>query len=432
MKGSSPTDRLLRRLRRRLTATLGAVAGVAIIGFIAVLVLASTTAARRQLDTTLRGQASRAAALVFLDEDGRPDVSGLRDDAVLAEVDEVVVFGVDAENRLVPVLSADSVSTASLSDLARRELDDEDDGGSLGWTTLDGERVRAAAMPWYQGQKIMGAAIAVHRLPTLDHDPVFAPAVAGGAAVLLLLLVTGWLLVGRSLRPAAEALADRERFLATAAHELRLPLARLRAGAEVARRATSSGDPSRLALNRLLTMADSAGQVVANLLLASRIDHSEQPARHEEVRLDQLVADLEHSVGNLVVDIREPVVVTGDRGLLRHAVTNLIDNSIRHGRVGDETPTVTVAVLRRHSTAVIQVRDDGPGFPPGIDVLARYVTGARGGTGLGLPLVLWIAEQHGGTVRLQNGTAAEPGAMVEITLPSAAPGAASSPPASPS
>jgi len=423
MRGTSPTDRLLRRLRRRLTATLGAVAGIAIIGFIAVLVLASTTAARRQLDTTLRGQASRAAALVFLDEKGRPDVSGLRDDAVLAEVDEVVVFGVDAEGRLVPVLGADSVtraSAASLTDLARRELDDEDDGGSLGWTTLNGERVRAAAMPWYQGQKIMGAAVAVHRLPTLGHDPVFGPAIAGGIAVLLLLLVTGWVLVGRSLRPAAEALADRERFLATAAHELRLPLARLRAGAEVARRATSSGDPSRLALNRLLTMADSAGQVVANLLLASRIDHSEQPARHEEVRLDQLVADLEHSVGDLVVDIREPVVVSGDRGLLRHAVTNLVDNSIRHGRVGDETPTVTVAVLRRSSTAVIQVRDDGPGFPPGVDVLARYVTGARGGTGLGLPLVLWIAEQHGGTVRLQNGTATEPGAMVEITLPAVA------------
>ena len=76
-----------------------------------------------------------------------------------------------------------------------------------------------------------------------------------------------------------------------------------------------------------------------------------------------------------------------------------------------------VRVFRRDSSAVIQVCDDGPGFPPDIDVLARYVTGPRGGTGLGLPLVLWIAERHGATFSFENGTAERPGAVVEIVLP---------------
>jgi two-component system, OmpR family, sensor kinase len=411
------TEMVLRRLRWRLTVTLGMVAGVAITGLIIVLILVSAAADRRQLDTTLRGQASRAAALVFKDDNGRLDLSGVRDDIVRKESDALVVFSLDQKGRLVPVLPSSAVSSSSLTELARRALSDEEERGNFDWTSLGDGRARAAAMPWFDGQKVKGAAIVVQRTASVERDPVFVPAVVGGGLVLVLLLLTGWMLVGRSLRPAAAALADRERFLSTAAHELRAPLARLRAGAEAARRTSLPGDPSRQALRRLLTVADSAGQVVANLLLASRIDHAQSPIRYERFRLDQLAADLEHSVEDLIVDIREPVAVRGDPGLLRHAVANLVDNSLRHGRVGDDAPTVVVRVFRRESSAVIQVCDDGPGFPPDIDVLARYVTGPRGGTGLGLPLVLWIAERHGATFSFENGTAERPGAVVEIVLP---------------
>jgi len=409
-----PTEAVLSKLRWRLTAVLGLVAGVAITGLILVLVLISAAAERRQLDITLRGQASRAAALIFVDDKGRLDLSGVRDDAVVT--DTVVVFALESK-RLRPVLTSPAVTSSDLTELAQRELSDQNDRGNFSWVPLGGERARAAAMPWYDEDRIGGAAIVIRRPSALDQGPVFVPAVVGGVGVLFLLLVTGWVLVGRSLGPAAAALADRERFLSNAAHELRAPLARLRAGAEAARRTTAPGDPSRRALRRLLTVADSAGQVVANLLLASRIDHAQSPVRREMVRLDELVVDLEHSVEDLVVDIREPVTVLGDPGLLRHAVANLVDNSIRHGRVGEDAPTVLVRVFRHESSAIVEVRDDGPGFPPDIDVLARYVTGPRGGTGLGLPLVLWIAEQHDATVGLENGSAEAPGALVRIVLP---------------
>ena len=138
--------------------------------------------------------------------------------------------------------------------------------------------------------------------------------------------------------------------------------------------------------------------------------------RAEPVRLDQLAGELEHGVDGLVVDVREPMVVTGDAGLLRHAMTNLVDNAVRHGRVGATPPAVLLRLYRRGGLPVVEVSDDGPGFPADTDVLARYVSGPTGGTGLGLPLVVWIAERHGASVRL-GAPAYGTGGVVEIAFP---------------
>lgn len=76
-----------------------------------------------------------------------------------------------------------------------------------------------------------------------------------------------------------------------------------------------------------------------------------------------------------------------------------------------------VRLVRARDTVVLQVVDDGLGFPPGVDVLARYVTGPGGGTGLGLPLVQWIVEQHGATLELANRDGGRYGAVVTVTFP---------------
>ena len=431
----------LARLRVRLTAVFAASAAAVLVLFVLLLLTTSTRLEQQRLDSDLTGAASRATALIYDgDQDGRTHVEGVKDDELAARgMPLLVVEGGsggagssgNAERVLLAVGTCDRAPALALARAAQRGPD----GGALdrpvfGTVTVAGEGRRAAALAWAHDDDRPGGAVVVVApgVVGLATNRLLVPAVAGGLGVLALLATVSWLLAGRSLRPAAAAIAERESFLSTAAHELRGPVARLRAGAEAARRSVAPGDRVVPALNQLVTVADSAAQVVSNLLLATRAERGDVPVLRRPVDLAVLAGELEHTYPSIVVDVVEPVVVEGDPALLRHALANLVDNAIRHGRVGDVLPGVEVTVRREvprearrevrreGERAVVRVVDDGPGFPPDVDVLARFVVGGRsGGTGLGLPLVAWIVERHGGTLRLD--AAHRSGAVVEVRLP---------------
>lgn len=414
----SPSTRIvLRGLRLRLTTLFALVAALGLALFVAVLVSADGRFETDRLDAQLTGQASRAAALVYVDAAGQPQVDAIRDDSITETAAALIVFRTEKEASTTVLFSSGSVSPGALRGLAQVATRDAAERGSLGRVPFEGGEGQAAAMPWFDGEQVAGAAVVV--APAAGpRAGLVVPAVAGGVLLLMLLTGAGWVLAGRSLRPAEESLAGRERFLSTAAHELRGPLTGMRTGAESAARAASRGEPVQPSLARLVSLADSTGQVVTNLLLATRIDHAEVPVRREPVRLDQVAAELEYRYPGLVVDINEPVEVRGDEPLLRHLMTNLIDNAHHHARAerGDVGgPAVTLTVQSRQHGVVVRVADDGPGFPADLDVWVEYVSGAEGGTGLGLALVLWIAGQHDASVAVTNRD--EGGAVVEVTFP---------------
>lgn len=434
MRGSSaarppapdPLGPELRRLRRRLTGVFAVAATSVVVLFVLALVRTSTVGERRRLDADLAGAASRATALIWDDDAGRTQVDGIVNDVLTSSGTPLLV----TETRPGPVdrvLLAERVPdrTDALA-LARRAAGGGTDAAIYGTVHLGEEPLRAAAMPWiHDDDRIGGAVVVVARAPvTFASSGLALPAVAGGICVLAVVVALAWVVATRSLRPAAQALADRERFLSTAAHELRGPLARLRAGAEAARRSVRPGDPAADAVGQLVNVADGAARVVSNLLLATRTGQGPVETRRDPVDLATLVGDLELSRPTVLVDVVEPVPVRGDGPLLRHALDNLVDNALRYGRVGGALPTVDVRVRREGAAAVVTVTDDGPGFPPDVDVLARHVTGPGGGTGLGLPLVRWIVEQHAGALRVGDAPPASGGngqrhggAIVEIRLP---------------
>ena len=117
-----------------------------------------------------------------------------------------------------------------------------------------------------------------------------------------------------------------------------------------------------------------------------------------------------------------PVRVVGDSVRLHQAVANLLANARSHTPDGT---SVTLTLSHDARTAVIEVRDDGPGFP--VDLLPRVTerfargdaSRARttGGSGLGLAIVKAIAEAHGGTVTVTNAPGG--GGLVRILLPAA-------------
>jgi two-component system, OmpR family, sensor kinase len=412
----------LHRLRRRLTAVFAAAAAVVLMLFVGLLLATSTRLTAERLDSDLAGAASRATALIYDDDDGRTQTEGLADDELAERGMPILVVSRDgrgADRVLLEIGAADRTSALAL---AATAIGTPPEDLHYGTVRLGGHPRRAVALAWLHDDDRPGGAVVVTASGPVGvtTDRLFAPAVAGGAAVLVLLATVTWFVAGRSLRPAAEALAERETFLSTAAHELRGPVARLRAGAEAARRTLRPGDPAAAALGRLVTVADSAAHVVSNLLLATRAERGEMPVQRRPVDVAELAADLEYTYPTVLVDVVEPVLVDGDAALLRHALGNLVDNAIRHGRVGDALPSVEVQVRRGRGGATVRVTDDGPGFPPDVDVLARYRSGPGGGTGLGLPLVAWIVDRHGGTLTLADAPR-RGGACVEIRLPLSSP-----------
>ena len=106
-----------------------------------------------------------------------------------------------------------------------------------------------------------------------------------------------------------------------------------------------------------------------------------------------------------------PAMVIGDAGLLRQALTNIIQNAMDSlGEAGLENPRIDLDLTSYEGGLRLTVTDNGPGFPD-IDrarLVEPYVTKRDKGTGLGLAIVSKIIQDHGGELELQDATAAAP------------------------
>ncbi|TWP36383.1 sensor histidine kinase [Leekyejoonella antrihumi] len=217
------------------------------------------------------------------------------------------------------------------------------------------------------------------------------------------------------------AQSAQQRFVSDASHELRSPLATVRAALEVG--SEDGADASWLQLRPLVdTEVARLQQLVDGLLLLSRADDHGMRLRVVDTDLDDLVADetlrLRARGEHRTVSHVTPVRVRGDRGLLEHVVRNLGDNALRHAR-----SVVQLSLLPDAAGAVIRVEDDGSGVPVAErdHIFDRFVrldesrSRDAGGSGLGLAISREIVRAHGG--RLGVTTSSLGGACFEIWLP---------------
>jgi two-component system, OmpR family, phosphate regulon sensor histidine kinase PhoR len=222
------------------------------------------------------------------------------------------------------------------------------------------------------------------------------------------------LLVLRDVTEARRVEAMRHDFVANASHELKTPVAAIRAAAETIRQAVHD-DPegARRFADRLLGDATRLSRIVGDLLDLSRLE-AERPPR-DRVRLDLVAAEeaerfmFPAEAANLHLEVltETPVAVLGSASSLALLVRNLLDNAIRYTRPSGH---INVSVARRGSDAVLEVRDTGMGIPsrhlPRIFERFYRVDPARsretGGTGLGLAIVKHVAEQLEGRVEADS------------------------------
>jgi two-component system OmpR family sensor kinase len=218
-------------------------------------------------------------------------------------------------------------------------------------------------------------------------------------------------------------------FVADASHELRTPLTSILANLELLqdRLGTTGrrGEEGEM-IDSALRSSRRMSRLVSDLLLLARADAGRAGARRDcdlaEVAAAALSEVRPVADGHRLTMVDGgPVPVEGNPDELHRLAINLLDNGLRHTPAGTE---IRVAVERRNGSAVLEVSDDGPGLPPGMEeqVFSRFVRGAaqadlaaNSGTGLGLAIVKAVARSHGGDV--DAGSSPSGGARFTVRLP---------------
>jgi signal transduction histidine kinase len=222
-----------------------------------------------------------------------------------------------------------------------------------------------------------------------------------------------------------QAALERERgFVAEAGHELRTPLALMRAELDYALHYAETEEELRAAIR---TASDETDRLVAlsgALLLIASSDRGRLALHREPVAVGELLAGVRRRFAWRADELRRAIEVDAPAGLtvradrlrLEQALGNLVDNALRHG-----AGTVRIAAADDGDRVELSVADRGPGFDPAFlpRAFERFSRGdarrAADGSGLGLAVVAAIAQAHGGGAD----AAAEPGggALVALRLP---------------
>ncbi|MBP1736792.1 MAG: putative two-component histidine kinase [Oscillospiraceae bacterium] len=221
---------------------------------------------------------------------------------------------------------------------------------------------------------------------------------------------------------------DRERrFTSDASHELRTPISVVISQCEYALEHAGSMEEYQAALETVLTQARKMSGMIGQLLeLANHSGQGREPLRLEQIHLSELCLMVTEeqkepaAEKNITIktEIQPALWLLGDETLLMRLLMNLISNGIRYGR---ENGTLTVTLRRMGEQLSGSVSDDGIGIPKEHLALIwnRFyqVDPARsgGGAGLGLSMVQWIVQAHGGEISVES----EPGtgSTFTFTLP---------------
>jgi PAS domain S-box-containing protein len=213
----------------------------------------------------------------------------------------------------------------------------------------------------------------------------------------------------------------REEFLATAAHELKTPLAVVKAYAQLMQR-RCQGDAA--GLTAITRQVDRLNRIVHQLLDVSRLRFGGGELRRERFDLgdlaEEVAAGMPGADGRIVVEREPGAAVEADRAWIAQVVANLLENALRFSPGGGR---IEASVTRRDAEAVLSVRDRGVGIPPERQarVFERYYRAHAGtsedygGLGLGLDVSREIVARHGGRIWFES--EAGQGSTFSFSLP---------------
>jgi signal transduction histidine kinase len=212
------------------------------------------------------------------------------------------------------------------------------------------------------------------------------------------------------------------------AHDLKTPLTRLRNKADSALHGAGGEAERQAALQAIIADTDQIIRTFNALLMISRVESGSVAAELSRQDLSAIVEDVaelympvaEDEGFDFASEIEPGIAVRGNRELISQALSNLIDNAIKHGRPEDGEPRISVRLHSKDGMARIEIADSGPGIAPKDRkrVTERFTrlehSRSKPGNGLGLSLVRAVAQMHSGLLEFQSN---EPGLKAVLILP---------------
>ncbi|MGA9870561.1 MAG: HAMP domain-containing sensor histidine kinase [Rhodococcus sp. (in: high G+C Gram-positive bacteria)] len=207
----------------------------------------------------------------------------------------------------------------------------------------------------------------------------------------------------------------RRELIGNVSHELKTPIAALRAVLENIVDGVSEPDPATLRV--ALRQTEKLGDLVAELLDLSRLEGGVLPLRPESLLLRTFLADVTAEHSRIDIDVvPADLKVCADPSRLTQVITNLVDNAVRHAPADT---AVAVSARAVDGGVHFDIVDRGPGIAAAerFSVFDRFSRGGAtdGGTGLGLAIARWATELHGGTIQVLDRT---PGCHIRVYIPS--------------
>lgn len=414
---------MIHRARLRLTVWYAGifVAMLLVLGAAAYLTMRRTLLGEidRGVQTVVDGVRSTELELDDHTSDARREYHG--------ETADVFLLLVRADGRVASNPSRVEAEPFLSGDLVRTALT-----GRTAWMTVEAEHehFRLYAAPIMRRGAVVGVALGGRSLSTNERDlnALLITLIAAGAAGTAMAVGGGYLLAGRALQPIEVAYERQRRFVGDASHELRSPLAVIRASSELLLREPLP-EAQRESIAEIRDTSLEAAALVDDLLALARLDHDRARTSAEACDL----ADVTHATIQSLHALTEAhgshfdlarvdsVVAQVDEMDVRRVLRALIENVIAHTPVGT---AVEVDAHRDGRFAVMLVRDHGPGVPPQAlaTLFERFTRVDRArtpgsGSGLGLAIVAGLVRRAGGNVTARN--APRGGLEVEVRLPAA-------------
>lgn len=414
----------LDRLRVRLTLWYAATFAVILLLLGGGLFLAIGKQVSRRIDASL---VAATAAIVRATHDLEVEqAAGVAADAVEElHIPDRDLFLFDARGRpITPPHADDWIVAAAIAASASGSADAQrrTDGGHE--KRLHAERFtgRHSGTPY--------VAVAVAERPNIREQYASLIGTFGAAALAALVLVAvgGFLLARQSTVPVERSMEQMRRFMADAAHELRTPIAILRARTELALGQPRDPEGDTTAFHAIERETDRLGSIVGDLLTLARADAGELPIAREPLYLDDVAAEaveaaralaIRKGVG-LEVGSFEEARISGDATLVRRLILIVLDNAVKYTAPGGRVRLDVTAADGKRS---VIVSDSGVGIPAEQlpRIFERFYRGEAArrqaeGAGLGLAIARWIGDLHGARISVASSSA---GTRVQIDFPGA-------------
>lgn len=402
--------------RLRLSGAYVAIMLTGLLLFAAAAVFAIDRAQRTALDSRLQTAARAAAQFVDfkhgriqIDADDREQIS----DVTAPDTDASVL---DDQGNVLYSSAARTIRSLQKTYGLQQKFFDSGAGDA---------KVRVFVLPIIHGGLRAGALVVWAGSDWIDEtDRNLAVALGAGALLIAVLaLLAGNLVTKRALE---DAFARQRRFTADASHELRAPLAVIRAESDLALRKDRDPQTYRTAMQTIASEADHMEALISDLLTAARAESGALSLEAFEV--DELLRRVAQRLTSAAAAKDAHIRIQGDAGAViladpssvERALIAIAHNALRHAPVQG---TVDFTVRRMDQTVEIAIHDNGPGFTAqalehGLERFWREPQAPAGtGSGLGLAIARSVVEANYGSISLAN--AAGGGAVVRVRFPAA-------------